>query len=117
MKNEAYLKHLHGTPQKWLIVLAGASQSLNAPEGTETECAFLASHTVIRFIHIISVDKVLPIDECGRRIWDGTHIRGQSSPFWCLQDTLEGAHKPRVRLGYISFPTKNECKDEHTPAS
>jgi hypothetical protein len=60
-----YLKHLHGTPQKWLLVFAGTGQSFDAPKGTETERAFLTSHAIIRFIHIISVDKVLPNSQRG----------------------------------------------------
>ena len=63
-----YLKHLYGTPQKWLLILAGTSQSFNTPESTETKRAFLASHSIVRFIHVISVDKVLRHDQRSREI-------------------------------------------------
>lgn len=61
-----YLKHRHRTLQKWPLILTSTSQSLNAPQRTETERAFLASYAIIRFVHIIPVDEVLVHSQHGK---------------------------------------------------
>lgn len=78
---------------------------LNLPQSTETESPFLSSNTVIRFRHIITVHKVLRKESINFKICrhipcnkGAMYIGSEATLIRCLQDLVEGAHKPGVGL-------------------
>lgn len=84
------------------IILAGARQSLHAPERAETEGSFLSADSVISLANIIAIYEVLKANGISTTVSsayiNGRHIGCQTATFRGLQDLLQCIHEPILGL-------------------